>query len=331
MSEVINEGYSLTNTMIISDVGGTNGRFAVAHAQSDETLENISHIKVFKCRNFDTFTQMLDAFISSLDIPTPKSARLAIAGEMTRRKGVLWHFQWHINADELEEKYNFEDVTLLNDYEALVYSIPHLKEDDLLTITNFSEGQKGAPYSVFGLGSGLGGAIGAPHGKGLIVIPTEIGHISFAPKTDEQIELLNYLNKSLEHVSIETLLSGIGIKRIYEFLLFKNNINPSNLTPPEITQKAIERRDEIAIKCLELFFSILASTAGDIAVSQGAKGGIYIGGGIVPKLISQLKADQFVELFCDKGPMRDYNQKIPIHIIISDMPALIGSFSSKNA
>ena len=317
--------------MIISDVGGTNGRFAIAHAKSDGTLDHISHIKVFQCRDFNTFSDMLDTFIKSLDIPIPKSARLAIAGEITKRDGVLWHFQWHISADELEENYNFNNVTLLNDYEALVYSIPHLKGEDLLTITDFSKGQKNAPYSVFGLGSGLGGAIGAPHGKGLSVIPTEIGHISFAPKTDEQIELLNYLNKSLEHVSIETLLSGIGIKRIYEFLLFKNNINPSNLTPPEITQKAIEQRDEIAIKCLELLFSILASTAGDIAVSQGAKGGIYIGGGIVPKLISQLKADQFVERFCDKGPMRDYNQKIPIHIIISDMPALIGSFSSKNA
>lgn len=325
------EGLKLTETMIISDVGGTNGRFAVANADNQGNLDNISNNKVFKCKEFDQFADMLAAFLSTLNIPIPKQARLAIAGEMTKREGVLWHYNWHIKSEELEAKFGFENVTLLNDYEALVYSVPHLSKDDLLTITPFSEGLKNASYSVFGLGTGLGGAIGAPHNNGLSVIPTEIGHISFAPKTDEQIELLDFCNKTLDHTSIETLLSGNGIKRIYNFLLFKNDLDEDDLTPAEITQKAINQNDTTATKCVELLLSILASTAGDIAVSQGARGGIYIGGGIMPKLISQIRSEEFIKRFCDKGPMTEFNQKIPIHVIISQSPALIGSFYSKYA
>ena len=320
----------MTNTMIISDVGGTNGRFAVAHADGQGNLDHISHIKVFKCSEFDQFTDMLEAFINTLDMPTPKEARLAIAGEMTKRYGVLWHYDWHISSDVLEEKYGFDNVTLLNDYEALVYSIPHLSKDDLLTITPFSEGLKDASYSVFGLGTGLGGAIGVRTKNEITVVPTEIGHISFAPKTEEQIELLRHAGKTLEHVSIETLLSGIGIKRIYQFLLSQNNTESTDISPAEIAKSAIEENDEIALKCLELLFSMLGSVAGDIAVAQGARSGIYIGGGIVKKLTSLINPDQFIDLFCDKGPMREYNQKVPIHVIISERPALIGSFYSKN-
>ena len=320
----------MTNTMIISDVGGTNGRFAIAHEGSDGNLDQISNINVYQCRDFKTFTDMLGTFIETLNIPIPKIARLAVAGEMTKRQGNLWHFNWHINADTLEQKFGFDTVTFLNDYEALVYAIPYLKNEDLLTITPFSEGLKDAPYSVFGLGTGLGGAIGAPHQNGITVVPTEIGHISFAPKTDKQIELLNYSKKSFGHVSIETLLCGNGIKHIYQFLLSKNNMEPIEITPADITKNAIERSDKISGECIELLFSILASTAGDIAVAQGAKGGIYIGGGIMPKIVSLIKPDQFITLFCDKGPMQDYNQKIPIHVITSSMVAMFGCFYSKN-
>ncbi|MDA7569233.1 glucokinase [Emcibacteraceae bacterium] len=321
----------MTDTMIISDVGGTNGRFAVAHSDSEGNIDHLSHINVYQCRDYNTFTDMLETFINSLNIPPPKTARLAIAGEMTKRHGVLWHYNWDINSDDLEAKFNFDNVTLLNDYEALVYSVPHLSKDDLLTITPFSDGLKNAPYSVFGLGTGLGGAIGAPHNNGLSVIPTEIGHISFAPKTEEQMKLLKFCNKTLDHTSIETLLSGNGIKRIYNFLLPKNNLDEDDLTPAEITRKAINQNDTVAIKCVELLLSILASAAGDIAVSQGARGGIYIGGGIMPKLVSQIRSEQFIKRFCDKGPMSEFNQKIPIHVIISQSPALIGSFYSKYA
>lgn len=317
--------------MIISDVGGTNGRFAIAHEDNDGNLDHISNVKVYQCRDFKSFDEMLRAFIETLNIPKPRIARLAIAGEMTERYGNLWHFNWNIKAEELEQTFDLNTVTLLNDYEALVYSIPHLKNEDLVTITPFCEHTIEEPYSVFGLGTGFGGAIGLPHQNEICVVPTEIGHISFAPKTKEQIELLNFSQKSMEHVSIENLLSGNGIKHIYQFLLFKNNIAPNDLTPADITLNAIEGSDKISIECIELLFSILASTAGDIAVSQGAKGGIYIGGGIMPKIVSLVKSDQFVELFCAKGPMKEFNQKIPIHVIISDKAALVGCFSSKNS
>ncbi len=311
--------------MIIADVGGTNGRFAIAKFKNASDTPNISDIRVFTCADYASFDEMMKAYIDTLSEEIPDIAQLAIAGEMTPRHGNLWHFNWNISASELEEKFNLKHVTLMNDYEAMVRSIPHLSSKDYFNITDFDKGLIDGPYTVFGVGSGLGGSIAKPSRNGLEVVSTEIGHVSFAPKTDLEIELLNFTKKSVKNVSNESYLSGPGLKRIHHFVTAIGTNSGRSLTASEITFSALNRTDNDCIKTVEIFLDILASVAGDIALSQGARGGIYISGGIVPRLVSLIDRDRFIKRFNNKGPMKDYVRKIPVKVIMSDMPALYGA------
>lgn len=311
--------------MIVSDVGGTNGRFAVAEFSENHPLPAIKNIQVLPCRSFSSFADMFEAYVQRFDGDLPKIAHFSIAGEMNARRGNLWHFNWDIDAAELENKFGFDHVTLLNDYEALLYVIPHLTSNGMTTLTPFSTGLSNAPFSVFGVGSGLGAAIGNPTPAGLTTIPTEIGHISFSPKSEIEIEMLSHFKKTIDHVSIETFLSGPGLKRIHDFLVLKEGGAAGAMTASDITATAKHKNMESCVKAVNIFTSILGSVAGDIALAQGAKGGIYIGGGIVPKIKTLINHKSFLERFNDKGPMQDYVNKIPVHIITADMPSLLGA------
>ena len=311
--------------MIVSDIGGTNGRFAVAEFIGENDIPEISDIQVLTCSDYPRFSDMLAAYVKRFDDDIPKTAHFAVAGEMTPEYGNLWHYNWDISAAELEQEFNFTRVTLLNDYEALVQAVPYFSENDLKSITKKEKGIHNAPFTVFGVGSGLGGSIGIPSKSGLKVVPTEIGHISFAPKSELEGELLNFTRKTVDHVSIETLLSGDGIKRIHDFILDKFGGPSKTMSASDITAAAKKGNIDSCIKAVDLFLAILASTTGDIAVAQGAKGGIYIGGGIIPKIYSLIDKDSFFERYTDKGPMRRYVEKVPVHVITSDMPALLGA------
>ena len=307
--------------MIVSDIGGTNGRFAVAEFIGENDIPEISDIQVLACSAYPSFSAMFGAYVKRFADDIPKTAQLAIAGEMTPEYGNLWHYNWDISAAKLEQEFNLSSVTLLNDYEALVQAVPYFSKKDLKSITKNEKGIHNAPFTVFGVGSGLGGSIGIPSKSALKVAATEIGHISFAPKSDLEVELLNFTKKTIDHVSIETLLSGDGIKRIYDFIAGKCE----TMTASDITTAANKGNIESCIKAVDLFLAILASTTGDIAVAHGAKGGIYIGGGIIPKIYNLIDKERFFERYTDKGPMRHYVEKIPVHIITSDMPALLGA------
>jgi glucokinase len=310
----------MNEIMIVSDVGGTNGRFGIAKFSEGKKLPEISEIRVYPCKEYITFTDMIAEYMGNLKGEIPKTARFAISGEMTPRRGNLWHFNWDIRAEELEQKLGFDQVTLMNDFEALVYAVPHLPKNELLTITDFEKGLENGPFSVCGAGSGLGGSIGIPIDKTVKVVSTEIGHISFAPRSNIEMKLLKHTRKSFNHVSLESFLSGSGLVRIYDFIA---GAGVKKMTAPEITAAA--KDDDNCSKAINVFLSILYSAAGDIALAQGARGGLYIGGGIVPKIADQINKKDFLKLFRDKGPMSAYAEKIPVHIITSDMPALLGA------
>ncbi|MEZ5758607.1 MAG: glucokinase [Emcibacteraceae bacterium] len=315
----------MVSRMIVSDIGGTNGRFAIAEFSNQS--ENIDGIKlkevgIFPCRDYNNFYELLAAYLKSLDCEIPKRARFSIAGEMTENYGNLWHFNWDINAREIEQKFNFEQVTLLNDYEALVRSIPGLDAGELETITPFDVSLAGAPFSAFGVGSGLGAAIGIRQGKSIRTLSTEIGHMSFAPKSKTEQELFNFFVGKINHISIETFLSGPGLIRIYEFL---NHKEKNKIAAHEITRSAKDGSCEISVKTVSLFLDILARITGDIALAQGSRGGIYIGGGIIPHIADLIDRDRFIDLFTDKGPMSNYVKKIPVHIVMSETASLTGA------
>lgn len=312
----------MTVAMVVSDVGGTNGRFAIAEYNGSGTLPQLSSVAVLQCNQFDTFADMLRTYLEGLDREIPKTARFAIAGEMEPRRGYLWHFNWDISAEQLEKQFNFENVTLLNDYEALIYAIPHLNTNDIKTISKVTTGLDGAPFGAFGVGSGLGAAIGVPYKNNVSAVPTEIGHISFGSRSKREYKLMRHYKKSITHISIETFLSGPGLTRIYDFL--KDPDQPSR-TAAEITTYAQSGKCETCINTLMMFTNMLARITGDIALAHGARGGIYIGGGIIPRIVDFIDMKRFMKHFHNKGPMRSYVEGIPVHIITTEMPSLLGA------
>ena len=315
----------MSETMIVSDVGGTNGRFAIAEFTDKNKLPVIKSVRVLPCNEYDTFSDMFAAYARQIDDDLPKIAHFAIAGEMTPRQGNLWHFNWDIKADEIEERFGFDHVCLINDFEALIHAIPHLPESDLMTITPFEEGLSNAPFSVFGVGSGFGAAIGVPTTTELQIVPTEVGHISFAPKSDIEIDMLKYFRNQIDHISIETFLSGPGLKRIHDFIVERDGAEKQTMSAAEITSAAKQGNIESCVKTVNLFLSILGSVAGDIALAHGAKSGIYIAGGIIPKISGMITDSNFIQHFNDKPPMVNYVNKVPVKLITSKMPALLGA------
>ena len=320
----------MSKNILVSDVGGTNGRFAIADVSDTRTTPKIHSAHVLSCKNYASFYDMLDDYLSKIDSKRPEIAHLAIAGEMTPEHGNLWHFNWDISAKEIKDRFGFISVKLLNDYEALVKAVPYLKEGDLLTLTPNKNGLQDAPFCVFGAGSGLGGAIGVPMKLGLTVISTEIGHISFAPKNKVERDLLNYYAEKIDHISNEIFLSGAGLIRLHEFISQREEQPLSKRTGPEITKAAAEKSDVICQESVKLFLAILGSVAGDIALAHGARHGVYIAGGVVPKIADMIDTGDFMQRFCNKGPMSPYVEKIPVHIITADMPALIGAAIHNN-
>ncbi len=220
------------------------------------------------------------------------------------------------------KQFNFENVTLLNDYEALIYAIPHLNTNDIKTISKVTTGLDGAPFGAFGVGSGLGAAIGVPYKNNVSAVPTEIGHISFGSRSKREYKLMRHYKKSITHISIETFLSGPGLTRIYDFL--KDPDQPSR-TAAEITTYAQSGKCETCINTLMMFTNMLARITGDIALAHGARGGIYIGGGIIPRIVDFIDMKRFMKHFHNKGPMRSYVEGIPVHIITTEMPSLLGA------
>ncbi|MBT5186786.1 MAG: glucokinase [Kordiimonadaceae bacterium] len=319
----------MTKKIIVSDVGGTNGRFGIAEFSNQEQKPKINSFHVFPCTEFTSFADMFGAYLDKVEGEIPKEAILAIAGEVLERSGFMWHHKWQFSSDELEKRFSLKNVKMLNDHAAVAFAVDHFLKDQLITISDKKPIDNNLPYSVFGPGSGFGAAIGVPSSAGLKVVPTEIGHVSYAPKNQFEWELCDYLKDSLGFVSTDRLISGPGIKRIYDFLLFQGHPGDSKLNSHDITKAALDNSDATCRKTVLTFLSMLGSVSGDVALAHGAKGGIYIGGGIVPKLVSLIDESDFMKRFYDKGPMTRFVEIVPIYVISTDKPGLLGAAMAK--
>ena len=179
--------------------------------------------------------------------------------------------------------------------------------------------------SIMGPGTGFGVSLFVKLGQEHAVIPTEGGHMRFAPVTQLEADLCASLSKDHEHISIETLLCGRGLQRIHQFIVIYGGSGDGTLRPDQITAAAMAQSEPSCVRAVQLFLSILGSAAGDIALAHGARGGVFLGGGILPKIAAHVGSSNFVERFSAKGPMEGYLKKIPVNLIVSGDAALIGA------
>ncbi|MDH5256554.1 MAG: glucokinase [Gammaproteobacteria bacterium] len=327
--------------LLSADVGGTKTILQLSKLESGA----LSAVKQneYKSADWPTFDALLDDFLHGQD--TCDSACFAIAGPIqvisdepqTNTIVNVTNLPWLLNLNDLKEKYQFTYLSLINDFQAIAYSVELLGENELLTLQAGQPSNHG-PRAFIGAGTGLGQAISTFNGLDYDVISTEGGHCDFAPNNDFEVALYQFLNQKYTHVSYERLLSGEGLYNIYQFftqicdldsdaISEKNLIESSADKAMSISHQAEKNAEGLAARSMALFFQIYGSQTGNLALSCLPSGGIYIAGGIAQKNIELLKSSDFMRRFLAKGRMQILLEQIPVHIITSKNAGLLGATS----
>jgi glucokinase len=313
---------------LAGDIGGTKTRLAVVGVSGSRL--RIEREVTYASRDYAGFETLLEEFLSGSGIPS--HAAFGIAGPVQGREARTTNLPWHIDADVLEERFGLARCTLLNDLEATAWGIGALGDEDLLTL------QSGAPdacgnAAVIAAGTGLGEAGLYWDGRGHRPFATEGGHASFSPADEMDIALLRHFQQKHRHVSWERVVSGPGLLGLHEFLtLYRQASVPTWLTEQmregdasaAVAQAALTGRDDICLESLTWFVRLYGAEAGNLALKTMSRGGLYVGGGITPKILPLLQEGAFLDAFCDKGRMRPLLEAMPVRVILNDRAALYG-------
>lgn len=314
----------MSEPVLVADIGGTNARFALATFAQGAISVGAMH--AFRAEDYESICDAAAAFLEAVQA-RPRIACFAVAGPITDEVVEFTNSPWVLDIEKTRQQLKLKQLMALNDFEALATGVRHLRAEDFVEV-KAGEGDRHAPVLVMGPGTGLGQALIVPAPVGDRIIPTEGGHVAFAPYNDEEIEVLRFIAREHKRVSVERLLSGRGLVNIHRALCALAGTPRVSLQADEITRAALTKEFPIAVKAVDMFCAILGSAAGDAALATGARGGVVIGGGIVPKIREVFLTSAFIDRFLDKGRMRDYVSGIPVRLIIRDGAALVGAAAS---
>jgi glucokinase len=308
----------MSSSVLLGDIGATNARLALV---ANGSLNAISSFEVAK---FGQFADLLTIFLKEHCGQTPiHQALLAIAGPVTRERVQLTNSSWVIDAGELQRSFGLQ-VRIVNDFEAVAFSLPSLMPTDLARIGGHRPEAGAAPMAVLGPGTGLGVACLIDRSERPVVIASEGGHATLAPTCEQEDRILNHLRKRFGHVSAERVISGSGLENIYQAIAALEGLEFPPRSAAEITKNALSGECQLARRSLQAFCAFLGSFAGNVALTFGARGGVYIAGGISPRIVDFLVRSEFRNRFEAKGRFRAYLEAIPSYVITQRAAALIG-------
>ncbi len=320
--------------LLAGDIGGTKTVLALFDVVEGAALITRHPVqeRTFPSQQYQTLELIIEEFLSDSE-HTITAGSFGVAGPVVGDRAQVTNLPWIIEAGAMRARYGF-DIHLLNDLEALATAVPHLEGTDLITLNDGERVEQGA-IGVIAPGTGLGEAFLVWNGSRYESYPSEGGHCAFGPTTPLQLEMLNYWLPRMGHVSYERVCSGIGIPNIYTFLretgrheeppwLRDQMAEATDLTPV-IVRAAVTGEAEICIATLELFMEILGDQAGNLALTVLATGGIFLGGGIPPRILAQLQKGPFMKFFKDKGRFSQMMSRIPVHVIFNPKAALYGT------
>jgi glucokinase len=309
----------MSEVALVADIGGTNARFALA----DLAMRSIRKAENFRAEDFETIADAAHAYLESIG-ERPESGCFAVAGPVGGEEITFTNSHWKFRPAEIRSALKLKRFLPVNDFYALASSV-HYLPDDYFAPVKSGAGDPLAPTLVIGPGTGLGQALIVPFGDKRRVVSTEGGHVSFAPRTEEEIAVMRFIAREHPRVSVERLLSGRGLVNIHRALCAVSDTQRISLRADEITAAAIEGKYPIATKAVDMFCAVLGRVAGDAVLATGARGGVVLGGGILPKISDLFLRSAFTERFLDKGRMRDYVNVAPIRMIVKEGAALIGA------
>ncbi|MGH8129169.1 MAG: glucokinase [Gammaproteobacteria bacterium] len=311
---------------LIGDIGGTKTRLALV----DEGT-HWKHLQTYRNEEFDALEAIIEDYLAERE-GSPEIAAFAVAGPVREGKVRLTNRGWTIDATQLAERFSLEHCGVVNDFSAVALGIPALTKGDLEQAGG-DQAESAAPVAILGPGTGLGvgGIVPGSDGDGGRVLVTEGGHATLAATDERQAAIIEHLRRRFGHVSAERAVSGQGLENIYRAL---GEIEGKDVGAPDasaIGKAALAGGDAIAAETLSQFFRFLGAVAGDLALSYGAFGGVYVAGGIVPQYREAFRASGFRDAFEAKGRMSGYVESIPVYLILHDEVELLGLAASLDA
>lgn len=322
-----------TDLLLAGDIGGTKTHLAIFSTETD-LREPLAEEK-FSSINYDGLEPIVDEFLKQSGM-RPQRASFGVAGPVVEGVATITNLPWVIRRETLARTFGFSKVYLLNDLVAIANAIPLLQPDELYTLNAGDAVDEGA-IAVVAPGTGLGEAYLTWDGVHYRPFASEGGHVDFAPTTEMELDMLRYLRTRYRHVSYERVCSGKGLPNIYDFL------KDSNFAPepdwlaqalaatqdrtPVIIGAATDNENpcELAATALKMFVSILGTEAGNMALKVLASGGVYLGGGIPPRILPSLSDGVFMEAFLRKGRFSEFLNQVPVYVILYPKVALLGA------
>ncbi len=304
-------------SVLLGDIGATNARFALFRDGA------LGAVEWMAAAQYAEFSDAVDAFLAKHGRPAVSAAILAIAGPVEANTAHMTNRGWVIEGTELSRRFSLRDARILNDFEATAWSLPHLESKDLHRIGG-GTAVSDAPLAVLGPGSGLGVACYVPIAERAVVLASEGGHVSLPGASEREDRVIQHLRERFGHASCERAISGPGLENLYQAIAALDGQNVPERDAPAITRAGLDGSCAVSSAALDLFCALLGSVAGNVALTYGARGGVFIAGGIAPKILGFLERSQFRARFEAKGRMRAYVAQIPTDIIVHDDATFVG-------
>jgi len=303
---------------LLGDIGGTTARFAVL---TGDALSPIDHLPVSEYRSM---VDAIEGFLSSRqDRNRIGAAVLGVAAPVEGGRSVLVNSQWVVDADELRRAFELQSISVINDFEAIAYALPYLSAHDVKPLAG-GKPQLGESMAVIGPGTGLGMAGIARRGDRTTIIPTEGGHATLPSTTPREDAVIAHLRHKFGHVSAERALSGPGLENLHSAIAAIDGIAVSSRSSAEITRAALDRSCPVSVAAVDMFCAMLGTVAGDLALMFRARGGVYIAGGIAPRIVDILARSEFHARFGAKGRFEPYLKSVPTAVIVNSNVAFLG-------
>lgn len=323
----------MNQTLICGDIGGTKTLLQLASFSKGKKYYEFTHR--YDSRDYTSFGDILKDFLNKSSAENeanhPVAACFAFAGPIVAQRTKLTNLPWQVDAADISVAFSIANVELINDFEAVAFAIDVLPVNDLVTLQTGNP-QAQAMRVVLGAGTGMGVAWLTWHENRYVPLSTEAGHMDFAPANKLQIGLLEALQNEFGHVSVERVLSGSGLTRIFKYLQ-THSTTPAEATPIHLSEDsgatvsklAQEDNHPVAIQSLQLFTEIYGAYAGNLALAGLCRNGVYIAGGIAPKIIDILRSGGFMRAFSDKGRFSMLMRDIPVYVITNPKASLLGA------
>jgi len=303
---------------LLADIGGTNARFALFSVD-----KGIHKEEILPCKEFPSIESAVECYCRKTQA-SPLRASIAIATAVVGDFIQMTNHHWGFSVNALQHHFSWQKLVVLNDFEALAMSLPQLTAKELIPVGESMPAEPGVK-AVIGPGTGLGVASLVQTSSGWQAIAGEGGHANYIVQTEREFHLLKVLQARFNgYVSCERIVSGPGLVNAYEGLAKVDGVTVAPLTPAEITERA-RQGDRRCMEVIEIFLRALASAAANLALTVGARGGVYIGGGIVPRLGDLFDAGVFRHTFENKGRFSNYLRTVPVWIVDANNPAFVGA------